>query len=225
MIHQELGGLQVSEKAEKMSVIEAVATVYGALERLTEDERQRVLRSAMALLGAGDLSTVQQVPLQKRAGPPPVTPVHAGTGLPTATPRVDIRTLRETKDPRSAVDMAVLTAYYLANAADEREHKDAIDKADIIKYFKQAGYPLPKSSPMTLVHTRNAGYFDSVGEGTYRLNPVGYNLAVHGLPRTAAKKGQKSARKPPRTGKKKSATKAVKAARQTGKAAKTSKKK
>ena len=54
MIHQELGGLQVSEKAEKMSVIEAVATVYGALERLTEDERQRVLRSAMALLGAGD---------------------------------------------------------------------------------------------------------------------------------------------------------------------------
>ncbi|MGK2932078.1 MAG: hypothetical protein ACSLFD_04830, partial [Solirubrobacterales bacterium] len=36
---------------------------------------------------------------------------------------------------------------------------------------------------MTLPNATQAGYFDATGEtGKYRLNPVGYNLVVHGLP-------------------------------------------
>ena len=47
---------------------------------------------------------------------------------------------------------------------------------------KIGGYKLPSRPEFTLGNARNAGYLDSVGRGRYRLNPVGYNLAVHSLP-------------------------------------------
>jgi hypothetical protein len=55
---------------------------------------------------------------------------------------------------------------------------------DMIKYFKQAGFTLPKKPQFLLVNAKNAGYFDSAGTGKYRLNPVGYNLVAHNLPRS-----------------------------------------
>jgi len=40
---------------------------------------------------------------------------------------------------------------------------------------------------MTLVHAKNAGYLDSSGPGSYKLNPVGYNLVAHAMPLTKEK--------------------------------------
>jgi len=81
--------------------------------------------------------------------------------------------------------MAALVAYYLSEVTeDEGERKDFVDTMDIEKYFKQAGFRLPKSPAQTLPNAAAAGYFDSSGRGHYRLNAVGYNLVVHGLPRS-----------------------------------------
>jgi hypothetical protein len=82
--------------------------------------------------------------------------------------------------------MAVLVAYYLAELAPIEERKSTINTGDLETYFKQAKYRLPKKLRMTLVNAKNAGYFDFVTKGEYRLNTVGYNLAVHGLPAKAA---------------------------------------
>jgi hypothetical protein len=79
--------------------------------------------------------------------------------------------------------MAAVVAYYLSEIAPSHERKDAINASDLQKYFKQAGFKLPKSIPQALPNAAAAGYFDSTGSGLYRLNPVGYNLVVHGLPR------------------------------------------
>jgi hypothetical protein len=36
---------------------------------------------------------------------------------------------------------------------------------------------------MTLVNAKDAGYLEALGDGNYRLNPVGYNLIAHVLGR------------------------------------------
>jgi hypothetical protein len=100
--------------------------------------------------------------------------------------------------------MAALVAYYLSELAGDDERKDAINAADLEKYFKQAGFKLPKAIPQTLLNAAAAGYFDALGNGQYKLNPVGYNLAVHGLPRSQrprprpTHRSKKKTRKPPR---------------------------
>jgi len=94
----------------------------------------------------------------------------------------DIKTLKQEKGPKSANQMAAVVAYYLSELSPAAERKQAITKEDITKFFKQAGFPLPQRPEATLKNARNAGYFDPAGEGSYKLNPVGYNLVVHGLP-------------------------------------------
>ena len=110
----------------------------------------------------------------------------------------DIRTFREDKSPSSAIEMAAVVAYYLNHLAPIDGRKDTVSARDINKFFHQANFPLPKSAPMTLVHTKNAGYLDQVGHGQYRLNPVGYNLVAHRLPTPSGSK-IKSTKKPPKS--------------------------
>jgi hypothetical protein len=113
--------------------------------------------------------------------------------------------LKEDKKPDSSNQMAALVAYYLSEIADVPERKDAINTADLERYFKQASFKLPKSLSSTLPNATAAGYFDPAGSGLYKLNAVGYNLVAHGLPRASSaspkrvsqgskKKAKKSAR-------------------------------
>lgn len=99
---------------------------------------------------------------------------------------VDIKSLRAEKQPTSANEMAALVAYYLAELAPEGEDKPEVDTDDMVKYFKQAAFPLPKAPRMLLTNAKNSGYFDSGNAGGYRLNPVGHNLVAHNLPRSGS---------------------------------------
>lgn len=93
----------------------------------------------------------------------------------------DIRTLKEEKNPKSAIQMAVLVAYYLSRVVPNEEKMDSIGTNEIDKYFDQAKYPLPKSSAVLLGDAKRAGYLESTERGKYKLNPVGYNLAAHSM--------------------------------------------
>jgi hypothetical protein len=93
--------------------------------------------------------------------------------------------LVEEKQPRSAIEMAVLVAYYLSHKSPIAERKQTISADDLTTYFKIAGFKLPNAPQYTLPNAKNAGYLDSVGGGEYKLNPVGYNLIVHSLPKDA----------------------------------------
>ncbi len=96
---------------------------------------------------------------------------------------IDIRSLKDEKKPRTAMQMACLVAYYLQEIAPEEERKIAINASDLNKYFKQAGYKLPKVVRQLLPDGKFAGYFEHSGNGFYKLSPVGYNLVVHTLPK------------------------------------------
>jgi len=156
--------------------LKAIQSIIAALEPLDTEARKRVAdyvsrRLNLSFTPNSDITstrtTVEPI-LTPQSGPP--------------TQIIDIRSLREQKKPSSANEMAALVAFYLAEFAPLDERKSTIEKADIEKYFKQAGFPLPKVIRQTLINATKSGYFDTTGGGRYRLNPVGYNLVVHGLP-------------------------------------------
>jgi hypothetical protein len=95
----------------------------------------------------------------------------------------DVKTLRENKKPTSANEMAAVVAYYLLELAPPSEKKSDVGVDDMVKYFNQGRYPLPRQPRVLLQNAKNAGYFESIGKGKYRLNPVGYNLVAYNLPK------------------------------------------
>jgi hypothetical protein len=99
---------------------------------------------------------------------------------------IDIRTLRNEKQPTNALQMACIVAYYLQEHAPRDERTKEVTAADVERLFKQAGYKLPSRTTQLLVDTKAAGYFESVDRGKYRLTRVGYNLVTHSLPKGAA---------------------------------------
>ena len=79
--------------------------------------------------------------------------------------------------------LALIVAYYLSNLAPEAGRKKTVDQKDMETYFKIAKFVLPKQIRATLPNAKAAGYFDSAGDGKYKLNAVGYNLVAHSMPR------------------------------------------
>lgn len=191
---------QVSDQSDPE--LSAIQVILGALTVLKSEQRQRVIDYVFQRLG---LTAAQPIaPHQPPAVPFHATPLPAHTPAPhITTPSInDIRSLKEHKKPRSANEMAALVAYYLAELAPANHRKSEIGIDDITTYFKQAGYPLPAVLRNTLVHAKASGYFDSTSHGFYKLNPVGHNLVVHGLPSTGndskpSARAKRTARKAP----------------------------
>lgn len=179
-------GDPVSAAIDSDTELQAMRAVLHALVPLKREGRTRVLDYVLKRLGM-----VGEPPSPAGASPNLTHSVDAYVTTPTSEARGqsnDIRSLTKEKAPRSANEMAALVAYYLSELAPETYRKQSITANDIKTYFKQAQFRLPSSAKMTLVHAKNAGYLESVGTGQYRLNPVGYNLIVHGLPTQASGK-------------------------------------
>ncbi|MBA7636381.1 hypothetical protein ES703_43999 [subsurface metagenome] len=166
-------------ESEIKNELKAIETIINVLRPLDKTTQQRVLQYAMKHLG---LQAEQADQL------PPALDRNIGAQVEQLTQRlqkkvVDIRTLRDQKQPSSDNEMAAIVAYYLSELAPEKSRKNTIGPGDIRTYFNQAGHPLPQRADVTLPNAKAAGYFESVGYGKYQLNPVGHNLVVHGLPR------------------------------------------
>ena len=168
--------------AEIDKEIEAIKVVLHALEPLSGDVRESVLRYVLHRL------QIVLTPAKPASTSGVSTMIVDATrdvtdaGGEQATSSVHIKVLKEQKKPRSANEMATLVAYYLANAVPKANHKDRITAKDIETYFKIAEFPLTKTQ-FTLPNAKAAGYLDAVGNGEYKLNAVGHNLVVHSMPR------------------------------------------
>jgi hypothetical protein len=147
------------------------------LEPLDPAARANVIQYVFRRLGIDiSASTVTAVDL---------SPIQVASREHSLSPQVDVRSFRQQKNPKSANEMVAVLAYYLAHLAPSDERRDYLTREDITKYFHQAQFPLPSSPNMTLVNAKNAGYLDATKEwGQYRLNPVGYNLVAHKLPKS-----------------------------------------
>ena len=164
--------------------LEAIEQIIKALSGLDDAARSRVIAYVFQRLGLAMPTQMSVAPSTPQpplgvASPPQATVSHPGH-------ITDIRTLKESKAPKSDTEMAALVAYYLKHHAPPEERKDVIQREDIEKYFVQADFPLPKRSEFTLPNAKNAGYFDPAEKGSYKLNPVGHNLIAHGLSESRA---------------------------------------
>jgi hypothetical protein len=193
----------VSESVDEE--VEAIKTVLGALTPLTPDARGNVLEYVLKRFGFSYPSAaVGSTTLLAGSGPSQILVPQSSAGLLT-----HIKDLKTEKKPRSANEMAALVAYFLANVAPQEQRKPNVNTKDIETYFKIAEFPLPEQIKMTLPNAKNAGYFDAVGDGEYRLNAVGHNLVVHSMPRGAgssepSKRSRKKVVRKPKTRAKKS---------------------
>jgi hypothetical protein len=155
--------------------LKAISAIIDLLKPLDATERSRVLEYVLQRL---EMATVQ----------PGIQPV-AGTAISsssTSLPVTDIRTLTAEKQPRSANEMVALIAYYLSEMAPGGQESATVNVELIRRYFKMAGFPMPRVLKNALTNATAAGYLENVSRGEYRLNPVGYNLVVHGLPRSSS---------------------------------------
>ncbi len=164
--------------------LEAINQIMEALDSLEIEEKKRVLDYVFTRLGLKSIKNEQDSSQFNLVPSETVQQKNLHADFAQSTAVKDIRSLREEKQPQTAIQMVALVAYYLSEMAPLGERKDTINSEDITKYFKQAGFALPKGEPIyTLRNARNSGYFDPTSEaGTYKLNPVGYNLIAHNLP-------------------------------------------
>ncbi|MBL8752334.1 MAG: hypothetical protein JNK15_03455 [Planctomycetes bacterium] len=170
--------MQMSDSKEDRELA-AIRQVISALSDLDPEARSRVVSYAFQRLGISSTTLVANTQPSLISG----SEAQIGSQPAQGSRQVDVRTFGQSKNPRSANERVAVVAYYLAELAPQEDRKPLLSAADITKYFKQADFPLPGAARMTLVNAKNAGYIDAAGErGMYRLNPVGHNLVVHGLP-------------------------------------------
>jgi hypothetical protein len=171
----------INQKTAHDRELHAMGAILRALDGLDGESIRRVLDyvfNRLSISGPSPAKATTSIATPAPSLTPPDTPHHSKT--------ISIRDLKDEKQPESANQMAALVAYYLSEVATDDSQKAEVNSADLEKYFKQAGFKLPKALPQTLANATAAGYFDSVGNGLYKLNPVGYNLVVHALPRPHA---------------------------------------
>lgn len=170
---------------ETKSLGEAIDAIVEALSALPEGTRMTAIRAACEHLGLALPTATTTGGFQAPLGGVPIIDGAGGAGTaPSVTPgQVDIRSFKDQKMPGNGQEMACVMAYYLQSLAPQAERKSVVTPSDVVKYFPQAGYPLPKVPGQVLVDAKAAGYFDAPSRGSYKLNPVGHNLVVHSLPR------------------------------------------
>lgn len=179
--------------------LDAINRILKALESLEVDEKKRVIEYCLTRLGLKVAGSDGQS--SRKRDLPAIPDLTDIPQLPTAATETydrevtDIRTLKEQKGPKTAIEMAAVVAFYLSELAPDEERKTTITAEDITKYFKQASFKLPggtNGGAATLRNTKNAGYLEAGAEhGSYKLNPVGYNLVAFGLPKTTGSKPRK----------------------------------
>lgn len=181
----------------------AIKTITEVLVPLDAESRKRALQYAIDHLGISLRTGISQPAgvSSARGQDDSLSRVVTLQSVPASV--VDIRTLAAQKQPSSAIEMATLVAYYLKHQAPDGERRDEITKADVEKYFVQAGFPLPTQTQFTLPNAKNAGYLETAGHGKYKLNSVGHNLIAHNMPR----RSDSNAAKPRSRSKKKAAPK------------------
>jgi hypothetical protein len=192
--------------------LKAMQAVLDALEPLDKEAQDRVIEYAFTRLG------ISSVDRGASGIPPEPAPRVEPAPEPDGKAKVvDVRTLREEKQPKSANEMAAIVGYYLAELAPPDERKTEITTEDIERLFKSGRYPLPQVARKTLPNAAAAGYFESVGGGSFKLNPVGYNLVAHTLPRAASTTRTRRRATPKKATAKKATAKKTKTAKRAAK--------
>lgn len=181
-IDQTMAALSSLEQREQQIVITTICSLLGISPNIPAPESSRASVAAQhsTAAHAPSADAISRSPDHRNA-------VHATASTDKRDEHgIDIRTLRNQKQPASALQMACVVAFYLQEHAPEEERTREVTTAELERLFKQAGFKLPSRMQQVLVDAKSAGYFESVDRGKYRLTRVGYNLVTHSLPKVTS---------------------------------------
>src|SRR5438067_198441 len=131
-----MSDLQRQERGDRE--LAAIGAILRALDGLDGESIQRVFDYVSNRLS---ISVGRAATMTLKAGVPTVSVSES----PSPHQRqISIRDLKEDKKPESSNQMAAIVAYYLSEVAQGAERKEAINAADLERYFKHAGFKLPK---------------------------------------------------------------------------------
>jgi len=173
--------------------VQAIKEVLKALTPLSDKARASVLDYVVKRLDLSSAQITHSV-VSGSTGQAVAASTASEAGSGAAAP-IHIKAFKEQKKPRSANEMAAVVAYYLANLLPSGQRKGTINQRDVETHFKIAEFPLPQQVRVTLPNAKAAGYFDSAGDGEYRLNAVGHNLVAHAMPRGKASDSGRAGRR------------------------------
>jgi hypothetical protein len=171
-------------------LVEAVQDVYSALEPFDEAARQRILTSAVSLLGS-TLSAALQLPVSTSPRPA-LAPQASRPGGERPLSPVE---LLQQKEPATNPQRIALFAYY----RERVEGLARFAKDDLKPYFAKARQPAPQNFDRDYRRAVAAGWIYDDGADSYLtskgLEAVEAGFGGRGLPRGAvvAKKGKKRA--------------------------------
>ncbi len=179
----------------KPSVADASRSLYDLLEAFEAPERQRIISSALTLLG-DPLTPPISAPISPAPGHP--SPPGFPVGTPSPSPTQGARAYIDSKGPRKKTELFAVATRFLEitqNAASAtKEDLQRIIHTEGRRSFDSANFG------RDMFHAQSAKLFNNGGEkGVYTLSNIGQDF-VDALPDHAKAKevlkGGKGARKP-----------------------------
>lgn len=180
------GGLRMATtKGAPKTLVEAVQAVFEALEAFDEAARQRILTSAVSLLGGGLPTTRPQVPSvgqQREAGSLP--------SRPSADRPLSPVELIQDKQPATNAQRITLFAYY----RERVEGLSRFGKDDLKPYFAKAKQPPPQNFDRDYRQAVQLGWIYDDGTDSY-LTSKGLEAVEAGFGGKALPRGASVAKK------------------------------
>jgi len=170
---------------KKDELLRAAQIVFRTLEPLAEDLRNRVLTSALSLLGMPKLPELNE----SQVAPQPRPPSH---GPQQVTRQLAPTELLQDKRPSTNAQRIAIFAYY----RDKFEGKPRFARADLKDYFANARLPPPRNFDRDFKHAIQLGYVYEDGQESY-LTSRGLEAVETGFDGKAEPRGStaKSAKK------------------------------
>jgi len=174
--------------------VEAVQVIYGALEPLSPEERERVIASVQALFGS-----------LPKATSPPASSSAVSSSQASVRP-VSLVEVIQDKRPKTNIDNITLFAYY----RDQYERLPRFARNDLRGYFSKARLGPPGNYDRDFVEAVKRGWLHEDGSESY-ITSKGLEAVESGFPterRIKETKTRSSVRRKPsaKTSKKKSSS-------------------
>jgi hypothetical protein len=165
-----------TRKGVKDNLLGAAQTVFKVLEPLDADARQRVLTSALSLLGMAKVD-----PSPNPSHPPDASRPPAQS--PSARPMSPVELIQQ-KNPATNAQRIALFAYH----RDKNEGQSRFGRADLLPYFAKARLPAPANYDRDFSSAVQLGYIYEDGTESY-LTSRGVEAVEAGFGGRAAPRG------------------------------------
>jgi hypothetical protein len=168
-------------KSREPSPVDAVQAIFSALEKLSPETRERVIASALSLLGMSAPVPQQRVGIAASSAASAVSSPAPG---PSDIRRpMSIVELMQDKQPATNPQKIALFAYY----RERYENQGRFSRADLKTYFAKAKEPPPKNYDRDFNVASRQGWVHEDGQESYLtskgLEQVEAGFAGKGAPR------------------------------------------